>query len=127
MLIDATFLIGFSLLLLRVVIALVFLSSGKSHFQYAEERGESIGMPTEVTKILGIVEIIAAVSLALGIFTQIGAVIIIVIMAGAIFKKIVAWKTGFFSEEGFGWHYDLLLLAGALAILATGGGYLTIF
>ncbi|OAB80425.1 DoxX family protein [Cochleicola gelatinilyticus] len=127
MLIDATFLIGFSLLLLRIIIAIIFFSSGKNHILNAEERADSIGMSTKSTKVLGIIEVIAAVSLALGIFTQIGAIIVILIMLGAIYKKTVEWKTEFFAEEGYGWHYDVFLLAGSLVILATSGGYLTFY
>jgi putative oxidoreductase len=126
MLLDATFLIGFSLLLLRLVMAIIFFSSGKSHFQNPEERGESIGMSPGITRVLGVAEIIAAVSIALGIFAQVGAALIILTMLGALYMKIFVWKTGFYEDKGYGWHYDLLLLAGALIIFGTAGGYLVL-
>lgn len=122
MLLDTAILTSYSLLLLRIIIAIIFFSSGKSHVQNPKARGKSIGMSAAATSILGIAEIVAAFSIALGIYAQIGAVIIIVVMLGAIYKKVVEWKVGFYADEGFGWHYDLILLFGALVIFTTAGG-----
>lgn len=115
-------LIPLSLLLLRLIVAIIFFSSGKSHAKDPVGRGKSIGMSAATTSFLGIAEIVAAVSLAFGLVPEIGSLIIIVVMAGAIYKKTTVWQTGFYSENGIGWHYDLLLLIAALVILATGGG-----
>ncbi len=120
--IELTFLVPFSLLLLRLIVAVIFFSSGQGHVLNPIERGKSIGLSPAMTRILGIVEIIAAISIALGIVPQIGAILIIFTMLGAIQKKIFVWKTGFYADEGFGWHYDLLLLIAALVILVTNGG-----
>lgn len=122
MLIDASSLIPLSLLLLRIIVAVVFFSSGKSHAAQPEKRGESIGMSPAMTRTLGIMEIIAAISIVLGLFPQIGAAVIIAVMLGAIQKKIFVWHIGFYAEEGYGWHYDLLFLIAALIIFATNGG-----
>ncbi len=35
--------------------------------------------------------------------------------------KVFKWETGFYAE-GFGWHYDLLILLAALVIFTTAGG-----
>ena len=43
------------------------------------------------------------------------------IRLGAIAKKL-EWKTGFWGERGYGWHYDLMLLVMNLVILVSGGG-----
>lgn len=126
MIFDTVFLTAYALLFLRIIIAVIFFSSGRSHAQHPVERGKSIGMPSNVTKILGIVEIIAAFSIALGIFTQIGALLLMGVMAGAIQKKVFVWDTKFYEDKGYGWHYDLLLLLGLLVIFSTAGGYLTI-
>ncbi|AFL80660.1 DoxX protein [Aequorivita sublithincola DSM 14238] len=124
MILDTAFLAGFALLLLRIIIAIVFFSSGKSHVQKPEERGKSIGMSPTATTVLGIAEIAGAVSIAFGIFTQIGALLIMGAMLGAMYKKIFVWKTGFYEDKGYGWHYDLLLFLGAFVIFATHGGSL---
>lgn len=123
---DTIFLVPYALLFLRIIIAVIFFSSGKSHAQQPVERGKSIGLSPEMTKILGIVEIIAAISIALGIFTQIGALILMIVMVAAIQKKVFVWNTKFYENKGYGWHYDLLLLLGLLVIFATDGGFLSI-
>jgi len=124
MIFDTAFLAGFALLFLRIIIAIVFFSSGKSHVQRPKERGESIGMSPTATTVLGLAEIIGAISIAFGIFTQIGALLIMGAMLGAMYKKIFIWKTGFYEDKGYGWHYDLLLFLGTFVIFTTHGGSL---
>lgn len=119
---NLTFLTPAALLALRIIVAIVFFSSGKGHATKPKERGESLGLSPTVTAIIGWVEIIAAIMIAFGIFAQIGALIIIFTMLGAIKMKLVDWKTGFYADEGYGWHYDVIFLAAALVILATSGG-----
>lgn len=46
--IDAGCLIPISLLLLRIIIAIVFFSSGKSHVAHSVERGKSVGLSPAV-------------------------------------------------------------------------------
>jgi len=124
MIFDTAFLAGFALLFLRIMIAIVFFSSGKSHVQKPKERGESIGMSPTATTVLGLAEIVGAISIAFGIFTQIGALLIMGAMLGAMYKKIFIWKTGFYEDKGYGWHYDLLLFLGTFVIFTTHGGSL---
>jgi putative oxidoreductase len=127
MIFDTAFLAGFALLFLRIIIAIVFFSSGKSHVQKPKERGESIGMSPTATTVLGLAEIVGAFSIAFGIFTQIGALLIMGAMLGAMYKKIFIWKTGFYEDKGYGWHYDLLLFLGTFVIFTTHGGSLILF
>ena len=127
MIFDTAFLAGFALLFLRIIIAIVFFSSGKSHVQKPKERGESIGMSPTATTVLGLAEIVGAISIAFGIFTQIGALLIMGAMLGAMYKKIFVWKTGFYEDKGYGWHYDLLLFLGTFVIFTTHGGSLILF
>ena len=122
MILDLTSFIPASLLLLRIIVAIVFFSSGKSHAMNPVERGKSVGLSPALTRFLGIAEIIAAISIAFGIFPQIGALIIFVTMLGAIQKKIFVWKTAFYEDKSYGWHYDLIFLIAALVIIATNGG-----
>lgn len=111
-----------ALLLLRLMIAAIFGTSGWSHMTKPKERAESIGMSPGFTLVLGVVEVVGAASLVLGIYPQIGAILLIGVMLGAIQKKLFVWKTGFWGENGQGWYYDLLYLVCNLVILATGGG-----
>lgn len=122
MAIDLTGLTDLALLLLRLMIAAVFVTSGWSHATRPAERADSIGMSPRFTLVLGVVEVAGAISIALGVYPRIGAALLIGVMLGAIQKKVFVWKTGFWGEEGGGWYYDLLYLVCSLVVLTTGGG-----
>ncbi len=111
-----------SLLLLRLVVALVFASSGFSDLKSPRQRAESLGMSVGFTIFLGVAELAGAAGLGAGVLTQWAALGLILIMLGAIYMKIVKWKTGFWGEKASGWHYDLLFVVMNLVILCTGGG-----
>ena len=115
-----------SLFLLRVMVAAVFGTSGYSHLKSPRERAESIGMSVGFTVFLGIAELAGSMALVLGVLTQWAALGLILIMFGAIYKKIVVWKTGFWGEKSMGWHYDLMLVVMNLVILCTGGGQIAV-
>ena len=115
-----------ALLCLRLIVAAVFFESGRRHAGDPVGRAASIGLSPGVTRILGWAEMAAALSVALGLFAQVGALILIVVMLGAIQKKIFVWHTGFWGEQTYGWHYDLTFLIANLVILTTGGGRLVL-
>src|ERR1700686_2066964 len=81
-----------SLFLLRLMVAAVFGTSGFSHLKSPRERAESIGMSVGFTIFLGAAELAGAFALVLGVLTQWAALGLILIMFGAIYKKIVVWK-----------------------------------
>lgn len=126
MIFEITFLYDFAILALRIIVAIIFFSSGKGHFMKPDKRSESIGLSNQATLVLGIVEMVGAFSVALGIYIQIGAALLIAVMLGAIYKKIFVWNVGFYSKEGMGWHYDLLLLCANLLFLTASGRYVLI-
>src|SRR5579864_5087103 len=98
------------LLLLRLMVGLVFVTSGYSHLKDPEARSKSIGMPKGFTVFLGIAELAGGVGVAAGVLTQLAALGLILIMLGAIWKKISVWHTGFWGEKSDGWHYDLMII-----------------
>jgi putative oxidoreductase len=111
-----------SLFFLRLLVALVFGTSGFSHLKSPRQRAESLGMSVGLTVFLGAAEVAAALGLTFGVLTQWAAIALILIMCGAIYMKVVKWKTGFWGEKASGWHYDLLFIVMNLTILCTGGG-----
>jgi putative oxidoreductase len=111
-----------SLFLLRLMVAVVFGSSGFNHLKSPRERAESLGMSVEFTVFLGAAELAGAIALTAGFLTQWAALGLIAIMFGAIYMKAVKWRTGFWGEKSSGWHYDLLFVVMNLVILCTGGG-----
>lgn len=111
------------LLLLRLMVGLVFITSGYSHLKDAEARSKSIGMSKSFTIFLGMAEVAGALGLAFGVLTQLAAFGLILLMLGAIQKKIFSWHTGFWGDKAYGWHYDLLFVLVNLLIAFTDGGH----
>ncbi len=116
-----------ALLFLRLLVGLVFITSGWSHAKDPVTRGKSIGLSPGVTRFLGLAEMAGGLGVALGVLTQIAALGLILIMLGAIQKKILVWKTGFWGKASDGWHYDLLFVAMCLVIATSGGGRYVLF
>lgn len=112
----------FSLLLLRLMVAAVFMSSGWNHLKDPRGRGRSIGLSPGFTTFLGAAEVAGGLGVAVGVLTQPAAIGLMVIMLGAIQKKIFVWHSSFWGEKGYGWHYDLMLALMNLVIACTGGG-----
>ena len=108
------------LLLLRLMVALVFGASGWKHFRNPAERSKSIGMSKGFTFFLGAAEFLGSLGVAFGVLTQLAAFGLILIMLGAIQKKIFVWRIAFWATNG--WHYDLMLIVMNLVIVFTAGG-----
>jgi|SRR3984893_629787 len=111
-----------SLLLLRLMVAAVFMTSGWAHVKDSKGRAKSIGMTPAFTIFLGVAELAGGLGVALGVLTQFAALGLILLMLGAIHRKIFVWHTGFWGEKASGWHYDLMLVLMNLVIACTDGG-----
>jgi len=110
------------LLLMRLMVGAIFITSGWSHVTRAEERAKSIEMSKSFTLFLGVAELAGGLGVVFGILTQLAALGLILVMLGAIYKKIAVWHTGFWGEKSSGWHYDLMLVLMNLVIATTNGG-----
>ena len=108
------------LLLLRLMVSLVFFTSGWNHVKNPDERSRSIGMSRGFTLFLGAAEILGSLGIAFGVLTQLAAIGLILIMLGAIQKKVFVWHIDFWASNG--WNYELMLIIMCVAILLTGGG-----
>src|SRR5437773_868766 len=113
-------------LLLRLMVAVVFFDSGRNRLKNPVERSKSIGANPRYTVFLGTAEVAGSIGVALGVFAQLAAIGLILIMLGAIQKKVFVWKIGFWGARAYGWHYDLMLVVMNLVILTTGGGRLVV-
>jgi putative oxidoreductase len=117
-----------ALLLMRLLVGLVFVTSGWSHVRDPVTRGKSIGLSPGITRFLGLAEMAGGLGVAFGVLTQLAALGLILVMLGAIQKKIAVWHTGFWGKHSDGWHYDLLFVVMNLVIATTGGGrYVLLF
>ena len=110
----------FSLLLLRLMVSLVFVTSGMNHLKDPAGRSKSIEMSKGFTIFLGIAEVCGGLGVAVGVLTQLAAIGLILTMLGAIQKKIFVWHIAFWA--GNGWNYEVMLVVMNLVIVATGGG-----
>ena len=111
-----------ALLLMRLMVGIVFITSGWNHAKDPVARGKSIGQSPGFTRFLAMAELAGGLGVALGILPQLAALGLILIMLGAIQKKIFVWHTGFWGKGSDGWHYDLLFVVMCLVIATTGGG-----
>jgi putative oxidoreductase len=119
--------IDVALLLLRVMVGIVFITGGWKHLRNPEARSKDIGMSKGFTIFLGAAEFAGGLGVVLGVFAQLAAIGLILIMLGAIQKKIFVWRTGFWGESGTnGWSYDTMLIVMNLVVLTTGGGNLSL-
>ncbi len=107
---------------MRLLVGLIFMTSGWSHAKDPVGRGASIGASPAFTRFLGVAELAGGLGVAFGVLTQLAAIGLILVMFGAIQKKIFVWKTGFWGKHSDGWHYDLMLVVMCLVIATTGGG-----
>jgi len=112
-----------AVLLMRLLVGAVFVTSGWSHAKDPVARSKSIGMSPRFTRFLGIAEVACGLGVAVGVLTQVAALGLVLIMLGAIQKKIAVWHTGFWGKHGTdGWHYDLSFALMCLVIATTAGG-----
>jgi putative oxidoreductase len=110
------------LLLLRLMVGMVFISSGWNDLRDPEARAKSIEMSKPFTIFLGSAEIAGGLGVILGVLPQLAALGLILVSAGAIYKKIFVWHSGFWGDNAYGWHYDVMLMIMNLIIVLTNGG-----
>ena len=109
------------------MVGLVFITSGWKHLKDPEARSKDIGMSKGFTIFLGAAEVAGSLGVIFGVLTQLAAAGLILLMLGAIQKKIFVWHTGFWGDSGTnGWSYDLMLVVMNLVIVTTGGGNLSV-
>jgi len=114
-----------ALLFLRFMVGAVFLTSGWKHLADPEARSKDIGMSKGFTFFLGAAEFAGGLGVMSGVLAQLAALGLILVMLGAIQRKIFVWHTGFWGKTGTnGWSYELMLVAMCLVIATSGGGSL---
>ncbi len=115
------------LLLLRLMIGIVFVTSGYKHLKDPDARSKDIEMSKGFTIFLGTAEFAGGLGVISGVLTQLAAIGLILLMLGAVQKKIFVWNSGFWGKSGTnGWSYDTMLIIMNLVIVTTGGGNLVL-
>jgi putative oxidoreductase len=112
----------YAILLLRLMVALVYVASGWTDLMKPAQRGKDLGLSKGLTIFVGAAEVAGGLGIAFGVLTQLAAIGLIFIMLGAIDRKIRVWKTGFWGEKNDGWQYDLNFVLMLILIITTNGG-----
>lgn len=110
------------LFLLRAVVAIIFITHGLPKLLKSKMMADGMGVPSFVVILLGSVETLASVGLVLGVYTQFSAMLLGLVMIGAIKMKALKWGVPFSAMDKTGWEFDLILLSACLAIVLGGGG-----
>jgi putative oxidoreductase len=117
----------YGLLFLRVMAGAIYVDSGYNDIRNPDARSKSIGMPRGFVVFLAVAELAGGAAVILGVLQQLAAIGLILIMLGAIQKKMFVWKTGFWGKNGLGWSYEATLVSMLLVILFTNGGRFVVF
>jgi putative oxidoreductase len=121
---------AWGLLVVRLVVGLLFVGHGAQKlfgwFGGYGPKGtggwmESIGMKPGVLMavLVGLMELLGGAFMAAGLFTPVGAALIVLTMLGAI--ATVHGKNGLWATAN-GYEYHLVLIAAAIGIALTGAG-----
>ena len=114
------------LLILRIVIGIIFIYHGLPKLLNSSKMSAGIGMSATFIFILGLVEILGGLGSIVGLYTQIAAIILSIVMLGAIYNKMFVWNVPFSKSGVIGWEFDLMILGGILALLFLGSGNISI-
>jgi len=110
------------LLLLRIAVAIIFFYHGLPKLSKAKAMSAMMGMPTGMIFMLGMIEALSSFGIAFGVFTQLSALLLAIVMVGAIGMKAMKWGVPFSAMDKTGWEFDLILLFTSIAIILGGGG-----
>lgn len=109
-------------LILRLVIASIFIYHALPKLKGSKMMSQAMGMPAEMIFMLGSIEFLSSIGMILGIYIQLAALLLAIVMIGAIYFKIAKWHVPFAAMDKTGWEFDLILLAANVFILVNGGG-----
>ena len=104
------------LFLLRIVVAVIFLVHSIPKLRDPGSMASGIGWKPAQVIGLGLVEFVSALGLLGGIAIQLSSLLLMMVMAGAIYFKIKKWEVPFWAKNATGWEFDLLLLAANFTI-----------
>ena len=109
-------------LVLRLVIAAIFIYHALPKLKNAAGMSRMMGAPAGMIFTLGVVESVSSVGMILSVYMQIAAFLLAAVMAGAIYFKMSKWHVPFSAMDKTGWEFDLTLLAANIFLLVHGGG-----
>jgi len=117
---------SYGLLVLRVFLGIIFIYHAAPKLRMSEAMAKGAGFSSGSVFFLGLVEFLSGLALILGFYAEIGALLVGIVMLGALYYKIFKWKVSFFAMDKTGWEFDLILLGAAVAVFLLGAGNLSL-
>lgn len=111
-----------SFFILRLVIAAIFMYHALPKLKGANMMSQAMGMPAGMIFMLGAVEFVSSLGMIFGVQIQLAALLLAIVMIGAIYFKMMKWHIPFAAMDKTGWEFDLILLAANIVLLVNGGG-----
>lgn len=115
---------GVSLLALRLALGSIFLAHGLAkRAMWKMQPSEQLPKPMlSILRLLSIVEPLGAIAVLGGFLTQLAALGLAIIMAGAMNIKITKMKAPFATVTKIGWGYDFILFLICVSLIFSGAG-----
>jgi putative oxidoreductase len=109
------------LLLIRLIVGFSFIIAARNKSRNIKKFSKNNGLPVPAAVVVMCLEFISGTALILGIWEQIAAIVIMVLMLGTLRLHIFKWRSPYWASSG-GWEYDLMLFAFAAVIFIFGAG-----
>lgn len=110
------------LFLLRLSIGVIFVYHARPKLSRAKSMAGMFAGKVWAVQLLGVVELLAAIGVVAGVYFTVSAVLLVIVMVGAIGMKVAKWNVPFSAMDKMGWEFDLILLTSTLALAIAGGG-----
>jgi len=117
---------SWGLLILRVFLGIIFVYHGFPKLSMPKAMAKGMGWSAGYVVLLGLVEFLSGLALVLGFYSEIAALLVGIVMLGALWHKIFKWKISFSEMDKAGWEFDLILLGAAIAVLFLGAGSISL-
>lgn len=116
------------LLALRLAIGAIFWVHGTKKWSMwkAQPSAEMPAKMVYIMRLLSVAEPLGALAVISGFFTQLAALGLGIIMLGAIWMKITAWKISFAGDQKSGWEFDFTNLVICFYLFLTGAGVISL-
>ncbi|OGN08134.1 MAG: hypothetical protein A3J46_06325 [Candidatus Yanofskybacteria bacterium RIFCSPHIGHO2_02_FULL_41_11] len=104
------------LFFLRLAIGGIFIYHALPKLTKPNIMASGMGWSNSRVFALGMVEFISSLGIIGGIAIKLSALLLSLVMIGAIYFKARKWKMPFMAQNATGWEFDLILLASSLTI-----------
>ena len=95
------------LLTLRISLGVIFAYHAIPKLKMPGAMAKGIGWLSGFVIILGLVEFFSSLAVILGVYTEVGAFFLGVVMLGALYYKIFKWKIPFYVMDKTGWEFNI--------------------